>query len=650
MSSSAKKNTSPSHLTKNFCYSAPSKTFLVGEYAVLQSGSALILNTHPCFTLNIQQSTYLDDSAPPSLVGIHPDSPAGQLITMQAHYFNGQQISFHTPHMKQGGFGASSAQFAMLWRHLHPHKVLSIPSLRSYYQSCHSNQTTLPSGADVIAQLVGHISYYQPEQREGDIPQCTQHTWPFPNLCYSLLKTATKVNTHQHLAQLLTYDFSILSMLASQSIQHFLNKDAMSFAVSINRYQQQLRKQQLLHPKTQQLIQEIQDHCDITAIKGCGALGADVLLVLLTNQQRDAFQQCIQDMPELTEIRYGQRSEAGTQQVFSSEPYTLQDKMYKTDPPAKIWQATKPANLALIKYMGKEKNGTNIPCNPSLSYQLNNLTSTVQISLNSRAAEDIWLPLDESCKLNKKEQQRFLSHLQRIKRLFSYSGQFVVRSANGFPANCGLASSASSFAALTACAVSALTDLTGNQQFCDNLSIAQLSRLASGSSCRSFFGPWALWEDENVSSIDLPYPDLHHAVLLVTQLAKKVPSSQAHIRCQSSPLFAGRAQRATQRLEQLIEQLRTQSWENAFLIIWEDFLDMHRLFETANPSFHYLTEHSHFLLNSLKQLWHSRHTGPLVSVDAGANIHLLWRHDQIDCMQVIRRLIKQCPFPVQLIS
>ena len=43
------------------------------------------------------------------------------------------------------------------------------------------------------------------------------------------------------------------------------------------------------------------------------------------------------------------------------------------------WFAQAPANIALIKYMGKENEHTNSPANPSLSYTLPHLLSHVTL-------------------------------------------------------------------------------------------------------------------------------------------------------------------------------------------------------------------------------------------------------------------------------
>src|SRR4051794_2012889 len=117
-----------------------------------------------------------------------------------------------------------------------------------------------------------------------------------------------------------------------------------------------------------------------------------------------------------------------------------------------FWLAQAPANIALIKYMGKKDEGGNIPDNASLSYTLPHLLSTVKLETHS-LKKDIWEPLNIPGALQftlpLQGQQRFIDHLQRIKNYFGFTGNFLIQSSNNFPHSTGLASSASSFAALT---------------------------------------------------------------------------------------------------------------------------------------------------------------------------------------------------------
>ncbi|KTC95004.1 diphosphomevalonate decarboxylase [Legionella feeleii] len=294
------------------------------------------------------------------------------------------------------------------------------------------------------------------------------------------------------------------------------------------------------------------------------------------------------------------------------------------------WFAQAPANIALIKYMGKKDNEKNIPDNPSLSYTLNNLLSSVVLESHS-GKKDFWEPLDTPGAtpfvLSPLGQQRFLEHLARVKAYFGYKGAFIVRSTNNFPHSSGLASSASSFAALTKCAVLALSELSKKPL----LSVeeqAQLSRLGSGSSCRSFFSPWALWEGETVEAINLPYTELIHQVIVISHDEKPVPSSEAHVRVKSSSHYTTRCQRATENLKVLRHALETQDWPSAYQICWREFQDMHQLFTSCKQPFSYITEKCQEALRSLQNFWNHNGDGPIVTMDAGPNIHLLYRPDQ----------------------
>lgn len=303
------------------------------------------------------------------------------------------------------------------------------------------------------------------------------------------------------------------------------------------------------------------------------------------------------------------------------------------------WTAQAPSNIALIKYMGKTEVAENRPTNSSLSFTLNHLLSFVQME-ESNGGRDTWAPLEDLKKfdvvnaemseleLSEKGQARFLKHLQFLKDLYKFDGHFVVRSANGFPSDCGLASSASSFAALTKCAVQALSEMTG-KTLPSVQETADLSRHGSGSSCRSLFSPWAMWGTNSISAPDLPYQHLSHQVIVVSDTIKKVSSSEAHKQIVTSLLFEGRPGRAEKRMMSLVSALKNQNWTDAFELTWAEFWDMHSLFETAKPSFGYMTEGSLHVLGYIRdEVWAKMGDGPLVTMDAGPNVHFLYRPDQ----------------------
>ena len=185
------------------------------------------------------------------------------------------------------------------------------------------------------------------------------------------------------------------------------------------------------------------------------------------------------------------------------------------------WEASAPSNIALIKYMGKRKDSNeelpfpdlnsfyetlleknpdfphlmkrNLPLNASLSFTLNHLITKVEIlssGMTKKKQDDEWYPINENgfhVKLNHFSQKRFLDFFKFLKKVFHIKGFYRIQSGNNFPHSIGLASSASSFAALT---LATYKLAKNNSFFKKDLSISslsQLSRLGSGSSCRSFF-------------------------------------------------------------------------------------------------------------------------------------------------------------------
>ncbi len=274
-----------------------------------------------------------------------------------------------------------------------------------------------------------------------------------------------------------------------------------------------------------------------------------------------------------------------------------------------------PSNIALIKYMGK--NDQNVPCNVSLSYTLRDYWTEVSLEENTDKDEFV-----NASEFSKQAVDRFLAHLAYIKKLFGYSGFFTVTSHNNFPHSAGIASSASSFAALTKCALQAIGAKISAEQ------MSEISRHGSGSSCRSFFSPWCVWDENGARQADIKTRNLRHELILIDSTQKTVSSSEAHKAVKTSLLFDGRPQRATRRMTGLIAALNENHWEDAYHICWEEFADMHALFATSHPHFYYIQPKTLEWLTAIDRFWNTYKDGPIVTIDAGANIHLLWRADQ----------------------
>jgi diphosphomevalonate decarboxylase len=314
-----------------------------------------------------------------------------------------------------------------------------------------------------------------------------------------------------------------------------------------------------------------------------------------------------------------------------------------------MWKAKAPSNIALIKYMGKIQTDGNRPTNSSLSYTLPHFITEVQIEESSKMA---WEPLEKKgfyVRLSERGRDRFLQYFDGLVQKFQIKGKYTIRSANNFPSDCGLASSASSFAALTKAAY-ALSEDKGKAGKLSARELAKISRTGSGSSCRSFFAPWGLWQDEAAEAVELPYENLIHQVAVIEESEKLVSSSEAHKRVNSSLMFKGRPERADERLTLLMKSLRAQDWKSAFEVTWQEFWDMHALFESSQPSFGYMAAGSVEVLNMARQFWQTEGDGPLVTMDAGPNVHLLYREDQKELASKFREQIEETDSSTRVIG
>jgi len=313
-----------------------------------------------------------------------------------------------------------------------------------------------------------------------------------------------------------------------------------------------------------------------------------------------------------------------------------------------------PSNIALMKYMGKIDAQKNIPENASLSMTLDSLASWVSIESKpaSGAGSVTLLPEapGESSKfripnLSEKGRQKVIRHVEFVRQSLgsllapyglepiSEPVDLVMKSANTFPEASGIASSASSFAAITlASAVAFSKDPEAFEKaFTAEISLkralARLSRQGSGSSCRSFEGPFVEWEGESAFAAESALPALRHFVVLISDSPKAVSSSEAHLRVKTSPLWKDRPARVHARLELLKTALKQADLSTLARLTWEEAWEMHSLFHTSQPPFSYWRGGS---VEALQ--WFAPLVGgakapdgalPIVTMDAGPNVHVI---------------------------
>jgi mevalonate kinase len=250
-------------------FKIPAKTFLLGEYVALQGGPAIILTTEPCFEVGLgtQQTT-----------SIHEASPAGRFW---AEAGMTESLTWFDPYQGVGGLGASSAQFLgayFLYCELHQQSPTEQALLDAYWRaSFESGRGMRPSGYDVLAQAYGGCVYLHRNQAVHDI-----YAWPFDDIAFVLLHTGQKLATHTHLEALVLPEIEdLLAPIVALGQQALEQKNSVLLIDAVNTYAKQLQALDLVAPQTEVLLRQLAAYPDVLAAKGCGAMGADVLLALV---------------------------------------------------------------------------------------------------------------------------------------------------------------------------------------------------------------------------------------------------------------------------------------------------------------------------------------------------------------------------------
>jgi mevalonate kinase len=259
--------------------SCPAKTFLIGEYVALDGGPSLLLSTGPRFQLTVRSG---DAAALPW----HPASPAGVLADKHEEELKGWTFDFLDPYHGRGGLGASSAQFVLLYAFLNDFTApLDLRALLRDYRACAWNgEGTPPSGADVIAQVTGGVTYF-----DGLTFTAERLAWPFPEIGFTLIRTGVKLATHEHLREGTLAPHSTLRTIVIEARKAFDSGDEMRLIEAVNACALVLRQSGLTAPATTDLLDQMRDNHEIFwASKGCGAMGADIILVLHPRAQTDA--------------------------------------------------------------------------------------------------------------------------------------------------------------------------------------------------------------------------------------------------------------------------------------------------------------------------------------------------------------------------
>jgi mevalonate kinase len=279
--------------------SVPGKSFLAGEYLALKGGPALLFASNPRFELRVSPlaKTNSAGNAEGIVVGIHAESPAGQLVRDNQDFFKNYTLEFIDPHNGRGGWGASTAQFLTVfvmneWREsveMETLKSLSISRLlESYWRYAWNGQGTRPSGADLVAQYKGALTLF--ERRSGLI---SVYKWPFADIEFALIPTGRKLATHEHLRGLNDFDEAGIESAVRVLQQGLQSSESATFVEGIQAAGKALAQLGFVAEHTVQLLGALKAIPGVLAAKGCGALGADVLFVIYQKAEQTSLEKAV---------------------------------------------------------------------------------------------------------------------------------------------------------------------------------------------------------------------------------------------------------------------------------------------------------------------------------------------------------------------
>jgi diphosphomevalonate decarboxylase len=309
-----------------------------------------------------------------------------------------------------------------------------------------------------------------------------------------------------------------------------------------------------------------------------------------------------------------------------------------------------PSNIAFVKYWGKK--GHQLPANPSLSMTLKECFTETSVTFSPAECLSVELYLDG------KKEDKFAEKIQKY--LFSLSDltwlgkvSFQIHTKNTFPHGTGIASSASGLSAFALCLTDYLFFLSGED--CDFFQVAgHLSRLASGSACRSVYGGFTSWgsvSDYFATPFEV-HSEMNHlrdSIIVINDKEKKISSTAGHGRMNDHAFANARFDQAKKNFDLMSSALKSGDTDQMGLLLESEALTLHAMMMTSPDAYFLLRPNT---LLAIEMIWAFRRETKLplyFTLDAGPNLHLIYPDDVGD---KIRTFISHelSPFAVKVIE
>lgn len=295
-------------------------------------------------------------------------------------------------------------------------------------------------------------------------------------------------------------------------------------------------------------------------------------------------------------------------------------------------------NIAFIKYWGNRDDSLRIPQNDSLSMNLADLHTTTSVQFDDSLVQDE--VTINGIIASRPASSRVAKQLDIIRELARINLKAQVVSHNNFPMGSGIASSASSFAALTIAGCSAAgLDL-------DVQSLSRIARRGSGSACRSIPPGFVIWhagasDDSSYaeSFASCNHWDLVDCVAISSEHHKQVGSSEGHRIAATSPLQPIRLKTIDERIAACKQAIISKDFELLSAIVEQDSNLMHSIMSTSSPKLQYWDRIS-FDVMTVVQGMRKNGIEACYTLDAGPNVHIITRASHVD---LVEKTIAQIP-------
>lgn len=322
-----------------------------------------------------------------------------------------------------------------------------------------------------------------------------------------------------------------------------------------------------------------------------------------------------------------------------------------TDPSHVKFVATAPSNIAFVKYWGKRDAKQQWPANDSISMTLS-ASTTETMACRSSELFDSFTFGGQTITSATTPNHKVFSQIERIRQTLNIQGHLSIASKNSFPTGCGIASSASGFAALTIASAAALTGCATWEELelfgVSRERIASLARQGSGSAGRSLYGGYVRWsrgssaEEQSIRPIFAPGQwALADVIVIFSDHEKHVSSTEAHKAAWGSPLFEPRLAGLSERLHLVSEAIESRHLSNLGAAIEADALEMHAVAMTGAPAVNYFTPETTQFISWVRSERTSGRLPAWFTIDAGPNVHLICDPKQLQT--VTNRIKKEWP-------